>query len=596
MKATAQGTCRMMIRPCANQPASNAPIPTPTAKNTLIAVSTSTPPPIRCFTTTGTKTSVTEPLSQNQLLPTLPTQSRASRRMSRISEKVDPSRLRLIRRSGAAAAVEGMNQVQARHAKATPMSCTTTLSFEVPCSPVMPPAASPSRIATKEAPSTNALPDREFAAPQVVGQDAVFDRGVERCDHAEEEQRDVEQHDGGEPEARRGDHLDAEFRNLQPPRDPGLVVAVGELAAEARQQDRRQDEDRQRQRDQGPALSWPTLNRIIMASMLRTRLSLKAEKNWLQNRGAKRRASINDRIMRTVLDVMPGRRADFGCRPASRRRARSPAHSAALACAPLTIDKARCAAAASEPSPETWTIGKAKPMPLAWNSLLIIIRARRRRRELHVAGLGHHLGLQLHRVVAELGDALQLQRLQDLGSQLRVLRQGLADALHDFANAIEVGLVGHVDADLVHHPVAALVLDGAEDAERHGVERSALMPQLDGPQAEGLDRALVGAALDILADPEGVVDEVEDARDDVLHERLGAEADRHPTTPALAISGPISTPIAARSIMAVTTARTASDRFLRMGSSVCRRAEWPLAVGRVAPPGSWRACGRSGPR
>ncbi|MEJ0096321.1 MAG: hypothetical protein WDN46_23830 [Methylocella sp.] len=37
-----------------------------------------------------------------------------------------------------------------------------------------------------------------------------------------------------------------------------------------------------------PALS-PSRNRISMASMLRTKLSLNAEKNWHQNKGAKRR-------------------------------------------------------------------------------------------------------------------------------------------------------------------------------------------------------------------------------------------------------------------------------------------------------------------
>ena len=52
-----------------------------------------------------------------------------------------------------------------------------------------------------------------------------------------------------------------------------------------------------------------------------------------------------------------------------------------------------------------------------------------------------------------------------------------------------------------------------------------MVAQLDRAQAEGLDRALVAAALDVLADPEGVVEQVEHAADDVLDQRLRAEAD-----------------------------------------------------------------------
>ena len=41
-----------------------------------------------------------------------------------------------------------------------------------------------------------------------------------------------------------------------------------------------------------PASFSPSRNRISMASMLRTKLSLNAEKNWHQNKGAKRRLRI----------------------------------------------------------------------------------------------------------------------------------------------------------------------------------------------------------------------------------------------------------------------------------------------------------------
>ncbi len=51
------------------------------------------------------------------------------------------------------------------------------------------------------------------------------------------------------------------------------------------------------------------------------------------------------------------------------------------------------------------------------------------------------------------------------------------------------------------------------------------MAELDRAQAERLDGAPIAAALDVLADAEGVVEKEEHAADDVLDQRLGAEAD-----------------------------------------------------------------------
>ena len=47
----------------------------------------------------------------------------------------------------------------------------------------------------------------------------------------------------------------------------------------------------------GPASDSPSRNRISMASMLRTKLSLKTEKNWHQNKPAKRRARNKEASM-----------------------------------------------------------------------------------------------------------------------------------------------------------------------------------------------------------------------------------------------------------------------------------------------------------
>ena len=90
---------------------------------------------------------------------------------------------------------------------------------------------------------------------------------------------------------------------------------------------------------------------------------------------------------------------------------------------------------------------------------------------------------------------------------------------------VDVGVVGDADRQFVDHPVAAHVLHRAELAERHGEERPAVVAQLHRAQAEDFDRALVAAALDVFADAERVVEQIEDAADDVLDQRLRAEAD-----------------------------------------------------------------------
>ena len=82
----------------------------------------------------------------------------------------------------------------------------------------------------------------EFLPSQVIGQDAVFDRPEKGRDATQSEQRHIEQDRRGKDEARRSDHLDADLGELEPPRDQGLVVRIGDLAAQRGQGDRGQDE------------------------------------------------------------------------------------------------------------------------------------------------------------------------------------------------------------------------------------------------------------------------------------------------------------------------------------------------------------------
>ena len=58
-----------------------------------------------------------------------------------------------------------------------------------------------------------------------------------------------------------------------------------------------------------------------------------------------------------------------------------------------------------------------------------------------------------------------------------------------------------------------------------------MVPQLDRTQAEGFDGAFVVARLDILAGSKRVVEQIEDAADDVLDDRLSAEADCNADNP-----------------------------------------------------------------
>ena len=99
-----------------------------------------------------------------------------------------------------------------------------------------------------------------------------------------------------------------------------------------------------------------------------------------------------------------------------------------------------------------------------------------------------------------------------------------ADLLHRLAQQLDVGVVREGEVELHRRPVAAEIGDVGELAERHDVELAVLVAQLQIERTrEALDRALDLAAVDILADAEGILGEEEDARHDVAHQRLAAE-------------------------------------------------------------------------
>jgi hypothetical protein len=91
----------------------------------------------------------------------------------------------------------------------------------------------------------------------VLGQDRVLDRPKEGRVHAHREQREQHQRDRhrvgqqalpGHQQAGRADQHDADLGGLDPADDHRLVAHVGELAAERREDEERQDEQARRDR------------------------------------------------------------------------------------------------------------------------------------------------------------------------------------------------------------------------------------------------------------------------------------------------------------------------------------------------------------
>ncbi len=90
----------------------------------------------------------------------------------------------------------------------------------------------------------------QFVAAQMVGQDAVFDRAEQRRNDAEQQEGGKERRHGLQPEAGDGERSGGEFRQFQPLRDARLVKPVGQLSAEAGDEEEGQDEHAAGQRHQ----------------------------------------------------------------------------------------------------------------------------------------------------------------------------------------------------------------------------------------------------------------------------------------------------------------------------------------------------------
>jgi hypothetical protein len=121
--------------------------------------------------------------------------------------------------------------------------------------------------------------------------DRVLDRPEQRRMAAEQEQRAHQHRQAVQEETGSGDAHDDHFQHLDQAGEHRLVVLVGQLPGGGRKQEEGQDEDAGRQIGEQPGASvvhcaaWK-VSRTTSAFL--NRLSLKAPRNWVAKKGAKR--------------------------------------------------------------------------------------------------------------------------------------------------------------------------------------------------------------------------------------------------------------------------------------------------------------------
>lgn len=141
------------------------------------------------------------------------------------------------------------------------------------------------------------------------------------------------------------------------------------------------------------------------------------------------------------------------------------------------------------------------------------------------AGFRHELQPYLHTIIRHLLDPLHFQGLDDVRPEFGILLKLNADTLDGLAHLLEVAVIVQGERNDVDDPVTAEVLHRAEFAEGNDGDRAAVMAQADRSQRETFYRPLIFRRLDVFADAKGIVEQIEDAGDDVLDECLGTEAD-----------------------------------------------------------------------
>ena len=134
--------------------------------------------------------------------------------------------------------------------------------------------------------------------------------------------------------------------------------------------------------------------------------------------------------------------------------------------------------------------------------------------------------LQLHRPIRERVDAHDLERFEDEDAEVRVLLQLGADLTQELRHPVDVLVIGDRERDDVEREVLALVGERGDRAIREDVQRSLFVAQHDRPQVDLFDQPADAVDRRGVADAHLILEDHEEAADDVAHQRLRAKADR----------------------------------------------------------------------
>ena len=135
------------------------------------------------------------------------------------------------------------------------------------------------------------------------------------------------------------------------------------------------------------------------------------------------------------------------------------------------------------------------------------------------------------RRIVQAVDALDLQGLQDVVSEIGVLHHLGADLLDHRHHLVDVFGVADADVEDRIGEFLGVVEDGADIAERDRMNAAGGIAEAQGADGHRLDGARMAGDVDIVAEGDRILDEDEEAGDDVLDQGLGTETDSQADNP-----------------------------------------------------------------
>ena len=145
------------------------------------------------------------------------------------------------------------------------------------------------------------------------------------------------------------------------------------------------------------------------------------------------------------------------------------------------------------------------------------------------AGLNAYIPLLVVSLLAKFTNLIELAEPWSTLESWWVIGVLAALSIIEFV-ADKVPAVDHINDVLQTfvRPVAGAIAHALDRPVGHTPQRSVGAPQLGHPQRQGLDGADGVAEVDLVTDPALVLQQHEEARDRVLHQRLSPEANRDP--------------------------------------------------------------------